>query len=178
MDLRQHHLNHKTNKLYSIEGAERDSNGSVEALIFVSQASSFEGLPRLVKSLFSAVSADETFIFDTLPASTYLAGVRQPVPTLRALKTSHASNAPQSPFLESPALVEDFTAAVLQYCQVHSLAATAYISLEDDLYLESATVKAFVPIVKSITTTDSSKAVDIESLLKKVVSRRPNPLFA
>lgn len=178
MDLRQHHLNHKTNKLYSIEGAERDANGSSEVLVFISQASTFESLPRLMRSLFSTVVADETFIFDTLPASTYLAGVRQSVPTVRCLNSSAASHTPQAPFLESPALVEGTTAAALQYCHIHSLAATAYISLEDDLYLESVTVKALIPILKSITSIDTSKIVDIESLLKKVVTRRPNPLFA
>lgn len=83
------------------------------------------------------------------------------------------------PFLETPALIVDLTASILQHCQIHGLKATAYISLEDSLFLEVVTVEAWYPLLKSISSSlPVSETPAFDALLKKVTSRRLNSVFS
>lgn len=180
VESRQHALNHKTNKLYAARTASNGANGEEEVLVFVSQVSTPESLNRLVKCLYDVVSEVETtIVFDTIPSSTYLAGTRFSVPTVRLLATRSAntqlSGLPH--FLEAPVLIEGVTAGVIQYCQLRKKAAYAYISLEDDLYLEAPTIIAWEPYLK-LHVTHPTSSTSYNALLKKVVTHRPNSLFA
>jgi hypothetical protein len=156
-----------------------NNDGSHEVLIFISQAAPVEALQRLTKELFSVVVTESIVIFDTLPCSTYLAGVRHQVPSVRRICTSVAreDNAALPAYLEAPVIVDRLAAAVLQYAQLRNMKAVAYISLEDDLYLETATIIAFEPCLKHHTVHPPSNT-SYSALLKKVVSHRPNTLFA
>jgi hypothetical protein len=177
VELRQHYLNHKINQLYSttIDGS---SNGQ-EVLIFISQVSTPESLNRLANALYSVVEAEETIIFDTIPSTSYLAGERFPVPTVRRLCTSsaHSSTTDLPPFLESPVLIEGVTAAIVQHCQLRKQKAIVYISLEDNMFLESPTIIAWESCLKHHIPIPTS-STSYNTLLKKVVSHRPNSLFA
>lgn len=179
MELRQHHLNHKTNKLYSIIPYGEGSSDELATLIFVSQISTPESLNLISKALFNIVDAESTIIFDTLPSSTYLAGVRHAVPTIRRICSSDALSDDKAlpPFLESPVLIEGLTAAIIQYAQYHKKKAVAYISLEDILYLEPPTIIAWEPCLKFHVSHPASSTA-YATLLKKVVTHRPNSLFA
>jgi len=172
-------LNHKTNKLYSARTAGKNASEGEDVLILVSQASTPESLNRLVNCLYSIVTGVETtVIFDTIPSSTYLAGERQSVPCVRLLATASAntqlSGLPR--FLEAPVLIEGVTAAILQYCQLRKKAAYAYISLEDDLYLEAPTIIAWEPFLK-LHVAHPTSSTPYNALLKMVVTHRPNSLF-
>ena len=179
MELRQHHLNHKTNKLYSVSSEKEGASSVHDTLIFVSQVSTPESLSRLANRLFEVVEADNIVVFDTIPSTTYLAGVRHEIPAVRRICSSlaHSDDPKLPPFLESPVLIEGVTAAVIQYAQVHNLKAVAYISLEDLLYLETPTIVAWESCLKHHTTHPPS-STPYSTLLKKVVTHRPNSLFA
>lgn len=155
-----------------------EAGASHDVLIFVSQAAPLEALQRLTQSLFSVVEADQVVIFDTLPHTTYLAGVRHEVPTVRRICTEAAREASAGlpPYLEAPVLVEQLSAAVLQYRQLRNQKAVAFLSLENALYLETPTIIAFEPCLKHYTTHPPSQTA-YNALLKKVVSHRPNSLF-
>lgn len=86
-----------------------NTSDELATLIFVSQFSTPESLNLISKALFNIVDAENTIIFDTIPSSTYLAGVRLSVPAIRRICSSaaHSDDSTLPPFLESPYSLKD-----------------------------------------------------------------------
>ncbi|XP_071956786.1 proteasome assembly chaperone 1-like [Antedon mediterranea] len=72
-----------------------------------------------------------------------------PTPFLRALRSTAYKAKPQSPFLESPNMVSGLPAAILNHCQIQSIAAVLYVSFVDSPHVDVDSMKVFQPVLSA-----------------------------
>eukprot|EP00029_Vermamoeba_vermiformis_P006442 TRINITY_DN2529_c0_g1_i1.p1 TRINITY_DN2529_c0_g1~~TRINITY_DN2529_c0_g1_i1.p1 ORF type:complete len:271 (-),score=51.32 TRINITY_DN2529_c0_g1_i1:29-841(-) len=141
-------------------------------------------------ALFEHVTATNVYVFDTMLDSRYRdkSGRRPLPPYVRKLETDarRALNADKMitddcPYYETPNMVEELSAAIITYCQLRSIPAALYLSLEEGSSLRAETLKAFEHIVDVLLSTDLSEILaksprNYTALLKTVRSNKSVPL--
>ncbi|XP_033125671.1 proteasome assembly chaperone 1-like [Anneissia japonica] len=70
-------------------------------------------------------------------------------PFIRALRSSAYKAKPQSPFLEAPNMVSSLPAAVLNHCQVNSIAAVLYVAFVDSPHVDVESMEVFKPVLEA-----------------------------
>ncbi|KAK3097497.1 hypothetical protein FSP39_010216 [Pinctada imbricata] len=107
-----------------------------------------------VSQLFPCFDFDHATISILCTASTSEYKGEKPIsdmnpPFLRALKTTKVIATPTCPYLEQPNMISGLPAQVMAECQMHNIKATMYICFADTIFLDSLTMRAFIPVLQT-----------------------------
>lgn len=116
----------------------------------VSPESAFCWVNKLFTSFL--MESAEVAVLTSLPSSEYRTEIpycQLAVPFLRSLRTTNTcKQRPPCPYLEQPNLVTGLPAQILTHCQVFDIPAQVFICYLESLYIDSSTMRAFLPVLK------------------------------
>ncbi|XP_021359417.1 proteasome assembly chaperone 1-like [Mizuhopecten yessoensis] len=129
-----------------------------------------------VTKLFAGINLNTTYIsiLCTCSTSEYKSDIpildMQP-PFLRALKSAKFAGTPLCPYVEQPNVIAGLPAQLLSSCQIHGHRAVLYCCYTDTIYLTSAMMKTYIPLLNSTPIKDViQKNPHAEKELKKIVA--------
>ncbi|KAL4232543.1 Proteasome assembly chaperone 1 [Mactra antiquata] len=108
------------------------------------------------EQLFSCINIESKYFYMSILCSCMTSEYKCDVPVsdmnppfLRALKTTQFVGVPPCKYLEQPNLVSGLPAQLLTYAQIKEVKAVLYICYTETIYLDSASMKIFKPLLET-----------------------------
>eukprot|EP01080_Neovahlkampfia_damariscottae_P006061 gene6061-10062_t len=119
-----------------------------------------------VQVLFQNLQVENILIFDDITESEYKIDFEYYFPHLRVLQTKKSKNEWHIEHLETPNIVSNISAEIMEYCQIYSISASLFISISSNRGVELETIIGFENVLKELDGFDSLKKLKYNLKLK------------